>query len=61
MQVGLGGGVDHVRVGRLADVLPLRQLVLDAYCYLAEGVDAGRYAAKNAQPTMTIEAKTEKN
>lgn len=48
MQVGLGGSVDHVRVRRLADVLPLRQLVLNADCYLAEGVDPSRYAAKRS-------------
>lgn len=46
VQVSLGGRVDHVRVRRLADVLSLRQLVLDANRYLAEGVDSRRYAAK---------------
>ena len=45
VQVGFGGGVNHVRVGRFPDVLPLGQLVLHANRHLSEGVDAGGYAA----------------
>lgn len=54
VQVSLGGRVDHVRVRRLADVLSLRQLVLDANRYLAEGVDSRRYAAKTRNRQLAI-------
>lgn len=45
VQVGLGGGVRHVRVRRFADVLPPGELVLDTDRYLAQGIDSGCHAA----------------